>query len=287
MNENLKHINVESNGITLHVVLAGPVDGPAVILLHGFPEFWWGWHKQIQPLADLGYRVIVPDQRGYNLSQVPGQVSDYGLDQLSADVIRLLDYFELDQVYLVGHDWGAAVAWNTAMNFPERICKLVILNVPHPAVMMRFLSSSPAQMIKSWYIGFFQIPVLPDWLLARARFAGMLRALKASSLPGTFSAADLDQYRQAYSNSGGVTGMINWYRAILRFPPTSPVSNRLTMPVRILWGRKDVALSAEMAEKSLKYCNQVELFFFDNASHWLQHDEDHAVTTHLAEFFQK
>ncbi len=287
MDANLEHVMVTTNGITLHVVLAGPPDGPAVILLHGFPEFWRGWLKQIQPLADHGYRVIVPDQRGYNLSQVPGRVSDYSLDHLSADVIGLLDHFGIEQVCLVGHDWGAAVAWNTAMHYPARIRKLAILNVPHPAVMMRFLAKSPRQMLKSWYIGFFQIPGFPDWLLSRGRFAGMLRSLKASSLPETFTNADLDEYRLAYANSGGVTGMLNWYRAMLRFPPKSPASIRLSMPVRILWGRKDVALSAEMAEKSLKLCNQAELFFYENASHWLQHDEAQAVTERLLEFFHQ
>ncbi|MCX6080981.1 MAG: alpha/beta hydrolase [Chloroflexi bacterium] len=285
MSTNIEHMTVRTNGINLHVVLSGPVDGPAIILLHGFPEFWRGWIKQIQPLTDRGYRVIVPDQRGYNLSEVPGLVADYGLDKLSADVIGLMDHFGIKQANLAGHDWGAAVAWNTGMQYPERIRKLAILNVPHPAVMLRFISRSPSQMLKSWYIGFFQIPGLADWLLSRRNFSAVVQMLRSSGLPTSFSSVDLDEYRQAYTNSGGLTGMINWYRALLRYRPAAPQNMRLSMPVRILWGRKDVALSAEMAEESLKLCDQGELFFFENATHWVQHDQPQAVADHLLEFF--
>ena len=140
-------------------------------------------------------------------------------------------------------------------------------------------------MLKSWYIAFFQIPWLPDWLMSRGNFAPALALLKNSSLPTTFSATDLQEYRLAYANSQGLTGMINWYRAILRFPPNRPANQRLQMPVRILWGKRDVALSAEMAVESLKLCERGELFYFENATHWVQHDEAEAISKHLLEFF--
>ena len=281
----LEHVRIPLNGIHLHVVLAGPADGRPVILLHGFPEFWRGWLKQIEYLAGQGLRVIIPDQRGYNLSDVPHGVQNYSLDNLSADIIGLMDHFGLEKVCLAGHDWGAAVAWNTATHYPQRVEKLAILNVPHPDVMLRFLSKSPAQMLKSWYIGFFQIPWLPDWMMQLGDYAPVLGMLKSSGQPGTFSAEDLAEYRLAYKNSGGLTGMINWYRAILRFPPAKPASLRLRMPVLILWGRRDVALSAAMAEDSLKLCERGELVYFDNATHWVQHDEAQAVNTRLLDFF--
>jgi pimeloyl-ACP methyl ester carboxylesterase len=287
MRVTLEQTTIRTNGINLHVVLAGPLSGDPVIFLHGFPEFWRGWLEQIEIFANDGYRVIVPDQRGYNLSDVPEKVEDYSLDKLSTDILGLMDHFGLMNVYLVGHDWGAAVAWNVGMHYPERIRKLAILNVPHPAVMMRFLSKSPRQMLKSWYIGFFQIPWLADWLLGRANFTATLSMLRTSSLHDTFSTNDLNEYRQAYINSHGLTGMINWYRALVRFRPLAPKSIRLRMPVLILWGRQDVALSAEMAEESLKLCDHGEIFFFENASHWVQHDEPKAVGEHLLEFFKR
>ena len=282
----IEHTNIFTNGVNLHVVLAGPVNGRPVVLLHGFPEFWRGWLKQIEALAGQGFRVIVPDQRGYNLSAVPHGVRNYSLENLSADVIGLLDHFGLEKVCLVGHDWGAAVAWNVAAHFPERVEKLAILNVPHPDVMMDFLRKSPRQMFKSWYIAFFQVPWLPDWLMSRGNFAPALALLKNSGLSTTFSDTDLQEYRLAYANSKGLTGMINWYRAILRYPPDRPANPRLRMPVRILWGKQDVALSAGMAAESLKFCERGELFYFENATHWVQHDEAEAVNKHLLAFFE-
>ena len=287
MNATLEDTILSTNGINLHVVLAGPLDGEPIILLHGFPEFWRGWLNQIEFLAEHGYRVIIPDQRGYNLSDVPGKVVDYSMDRLSADIVGLMDHFSLEKVYLVGHDWGGAVAWNIGMHYPERIRKLAILNVPHPVVMLHYLSKSPRQMLKSWYIGFFQIPRLPDWLFSRNHFAAALRMLKSSSLPGTFNANDLGEYQQAYTNSHGLTGMLNWYRALARFRPAAPKSIRLQMPVLILWGKRDVAFSPELAAESLKLCDQGELFFFEKASHWVQHDEPQGVSEHLREFFKK
>jgi pimeloyl-ACP methyl ester carboxylesterase len=273
------------NGIQLHFISSGPADGVPLILLHGFPEFWRGWIHQIKPLAMLGYRVVVPDQRGYNLSEVPANVEDYSLDKLTADILCLADYLGFSQFFLAGHDWGAVVAWNLAIRHPERIKKLAILNVPHPSVMAKHLTKNVRQMLKSWYIGFFQIPYLADWLLSLNHFAGMLSMLRNSSLPTTFSIDNLNEYRQAYQNSRGVTGMINWYRALLRFPPKRAASNHLQMPVLVLWGRNDIALHYDMAVDSMKYCDRGKLKIFDNATHWLQHDEPEAVTEHLAEFF--
>lgn len=272
--------------IRLHIVLAGPPDGKPVLLLHGFPEFWYGWRAQIMALAAKGCRVIVPDQRGYNLSSAPKDIRSYGLEHLSQDVIAILNHYEIEKVFLAGHDWGAAVAWTVASRFPERIEKMVILNVPHPTVMMKYISKSPRQMLKSWYIGFFQIPGLADWLMSRNNFAGIIRMLKASGKPSTFSAKDLDEYRKAYANSGGLTGMINWYRALIRFRPSMPRNVRLQMPVLILWGKNDLALSYEMAETSLAYCEDGRLVAFNEATHWVQHDEAEAVTQKIIAFLK-
>lgn len=275
-----------NDDVRLHLVLAGPLDGKPVLLLHGFPEFWYGWRAQIMALAAKGYRVIAPDQRGYNLSSAPKDVESYKLEHLSQDVIAILNHYGIEKVFLAGHDWGAAVAWVVAARFPERVEKMAILNVPHPTVLMRTLRKSPRQMLKSWYIGFFQIPGMADWLMSHNNFAGVIGMLKASSKPDTFSPEDLDEYRKAYVNAGGLTGMINWYRALFKSRPSTPRKAKIEMPVLILWGKNDAALSSEMAENSLEYCQSGELVFFENATHWVQHDEAEAVTKKLIEFFK-
>ncbi len=157
---------ITANGIKLHVQTDGPENGTSVVLLHGFPEFWYGWRRQIPALVEAGFRVIVPDQRGYNLSDKPKGVAAYDVDVLARDVIGLLDHFGIQKARLVGHDWGAVVAWTVALQHPDRLEKLAILNVPHPDVMTRFVLGNPAQRKKSWYVFFFQLPFV-EWILSR------------------------------------------------------------------------------------------------------------------------
>jgi len=278
---------IQTNHIRLHTAQAGPADGPLVVLLHGFPEFWRGWRNQIGPLAEAGYRVLAPDQRGYNLSDRPAEVRAYRVEELAADVLGLLDALGRETCLLAGHDWGAVVAWYLALTAPERVSKLVICNVPHPVVMQKYLLSSPRQMLKSWYIAFFQIPRLPEWMISRGDYAAGARLLRASSRPGTFSEADIAEYKQAWKNSGGLTWMIHWYRALARYRPAPPADNRVRMPVRILWGKQDVALSYPMAEASAALCDQAQLTFFEQATHWVQHEEAQAVTREMLDFFAR
>lgn len=283
----LEHIEIPVNGVRLHVVLAGPAEGEPVVLLHGFPEYWRGWEKQIEPLAQAGYRLILPDQRGYNLSEVPSRVEAYRLQELCADVTGLLDHFGYERASLVGHDWGAGVAWYTALTNPGRVRGLAVLNMPHPAVVLKFMQSSPRQMLKSWYIGFIQIPGVADWLLSRNDFHAAILQLKVSGRAGTFSPAELAGYREAWSNSGGLTGMLNWYRAMVRYRPPLPTDWQMQMPVLMLWGKQDVALQFEMAPASLAYCPQGRLQVFEQATHWVQHDEAEAVSQELLNFLQE
>lgn len=275
----------ENSTVRLHAITAGPKDGPVVVLLHGFPEFWYGWRRQIEPLAGAGFRVIVPDQRGYNLSSKPRGVASYALTELVSDVIAIADQLGQEKIFLAGHDWGAAVAWSTALLHSERIAKLVIVNVPHPSVMRRFLKTRLRQMKRSWYILFFQIPWLPEALYSSFDFRMGMRALRGSSRPSTFSSEDLAQYRAAWSQPGALTAMINWYRAAVRYRTKFP-DRTVRVPARILWGERDKFLMTEMAHESLRYCTNAELFNFADASHWLQHEEPEKVCQHLAEFFQ-
>jgi len=275
----------ENATVRVHAVTAGPKDGPAVLLLHGFPEFWYGWRKQIEPLAAAGFRVIVPDQRGYNLSSKPHTVASYALTELVSDVIAIADQLGQQKIFLAGHDWGAAVAWSTALLHPERIAKLVIVNGPHPSVMRRFLNTRLRQMLRSWYILFFQIPWLPEALFSAFDFGTGTRALCSSSRPGTFSPEDLAQYRAAWSQPGALTAMINWYRAAVRYRAKFP-DRTVRVPTWILWGELDKFLMPEMARESLRYCSNGELFPFPDATHWLQHEEPEKVSQLLVEFFK-
>jgi pimeloyl-ACP methyl ester carboxylesterase len=208
------------------------------------------------------------------------------MQALIGDVIGLLDHFGIEQVRLVGHDWGAAVAWSVALSHPDRVHKLAVLNVPHPGVMASTLRHSLRQLLRSWYIGFFQVPGLADRLLRLGGFSGAARLLRSSARKTTFTEADLEAYRTAWTNSGGLSGMINWYRAVLRYPPAVPEQARLRLPTLILWGMRDIALSAEMASASLALCDVGRLVLYENASHWVQHDEAEAVNQELKEFLQ-
>jgi pimeloyl-ACP methyl ester carboxylesterase len=281
----LETLSFKNGDVSLHAVAAGPHDGPVVVLLHGFPEFWYGWRQQIEPLAAAGFRVIVPDQRGYNLSSKPSHVAAYALTELVSDVIAIADQLGQDTIFLAGHDWGAAVGWSAALLQPQRIAKLVVLNAPHPSVMRRFLSTRPRQLLRSRYMFFFQLPWLPEAVFSAFDFRVGTRALLRSSRPATFSAEDLARYRTAWSQPGALTAMINWYRAAFRTRVTFP-DPTVHVPTRILWGERDAFLIADMARESLAYCTSAELLGFANATHWLQHEEPARVSELLIEFFR-
>ena len=282
----LEHTRVPTNGVTLHVVQAGPLDGPLVILLHGFPEFWYGWHKQIDALVEAGYRVWIPDQRGYNLSDKPKGIAPYNMDETAADVIGLIDAAGRQKAHVIGHDWGAAVAWRTAMKYRERLEKLVILNVPHPTVSGRTIRRHPIQRRKSWYIFFFQIPWLPEQLIRLNNWRGFIANGLGRARPGAFSEADIDEYRKAWSQPGAMTAMINWYRAVRRTPPKSPPDRRVSTPTLIIWGVHDDYIIPEAAQMSLDFCDNARLEYIESATHWVQHDEPERVNRLIVEFLK-
>ena len=277
------HTFIETNQVRLHVVQAGPADGQLVILLHGFPEFWYGWRYQIDTLAEAGFWVWSPDQRGYNLSDKPAGIAGYGIDTLAADVVGLIDAAGRKKAVVVGHDWGAAVAWWTAATYPERVERLVVLNVPHPVVMKQFASRDLGQILRSWYIGFFQLPWLPETLSRLGNWAMLMRTLRKSSRPGTFPDADLQEYRKAWSQPGAFTAMVNWYRAALRKPPSRQPSIRITVPTLLIWGVRDQFLKREMAQPSIDLCDNGRVVYFENATHWVQHEEAERVSELIKE----
>lgn len=264
--------------IGLHLLEAGPAEGPPVILLHGFPETGWGWRHQIGALARAGFRVVVPDQRGYGGSDKPDGIGPYRLARLGGDVIALVESLGRPAA-LVGHDWGGIVAWWVAGRHPERVARLAILNAPHPDTAWRVIRHDPAQLLRSWYVAAFQLPGLAEWWLARADHAALTRALLRTSRPGAFDPEDLARYREAWAEPGALAGMLGWYRALLRHRP--PSAGRVRVPTLLLWGRRDVALRPRFATESLALCDDGGIRWFDRATHWLQREEPEAVNEAL------
>jgi epoxide hydrolase 4 len=281
----LEHSFVKTNNINLHVVSAGPKDGPVVILLHGFPEYWGGWKKQIPALVDAGYRVLAPDQRGYGKSDKPPQIQAYDIDILAQDILGLIDHSGQEKVHLVGHDWGAVIAWWIGIHYPERIKNLSILNVPHPSVMQKHLLSNLRQLKKSWYIFFFQIPKLPERAFTQNGGKKMLAMLQSTSNPGSFSDEDLAGYAQNWAIEGCPTAMLNWYRAAMRRGAEKLKNKRVSVPTQVIWGMGDVALGSEMAAPSVDYCDEGHLEKIQDATHWVQHDAPEHVNRLLLSFF--
>lgn len=281
----LEHSNIETNGIRLHVVQAGPKSGTPVLFLHGFPENWRCWIRQLPVLAQAGCRVIIPDQRGYNLSDKPGGIKNYRVEELTKDILGLINALDYEKVNLVGHDFGAVVAWSLGIQNPERLHRLAVLNVPHPAVMQRFLRRDFEQLRRSWYIFFFQLPWIPEAGMRFQEGREMIRALKNSGKKYTFTNEDIQSYKEAWAQPGAITAMINWYRAAARYPMLDPERDVCVhIPTLMMWGMNDVALTHRMARPSMDYCKDGRLLFFPEATHWVQRDEAEEVNRHLLEF---
>ena len=275
---------VDTNGVHLHVRVDGPEDGPLVLLLHGFPEGSNGWRHQVPYLAAAGYRVWAPDQRGYGASDKPERISAYGLDVLADDVTGLIDAAGRRQAAVVGHDWGGAVAWHVARRSPQRVSKLVVLNVPHPSVMRAHLRTNLAQFQRSLYILAFQLPWLPERWLGRQDGRALVRALVATSRPGTFSPDDLAEYRRSWSAPNTIRAMLDWYRAALRHPPARASDSRVSVPTLLVWGAQDRFLGREMAGPSIELCDDGRLVVIESATHWVQHEEPERVNALIDAF---
>lgn len=285
--ENLSFQFINTNGIKLHTAVAGPEDGPLVVLLHGFPEFWFGWKNQIQPLAEKGYRVVAPDQRGYNLSDKPKGIDNYTVNSLRDDVIGIIEYFQKETAIVIGHDWGGAVAWHLAATRPEYVEKLIVLNIPHPKAMPKVFKKNPLQGMKSSYIAFFQLPDLPEKALGMEEFKTLQQSLEQTSNPDTFSKQEIEQYKAAWSQSDALTAMLNWYRAIRRGSFKQVPETKIKVPVRIIWGLGDQFLSPMLAKESMSFCEEVNLAFVEEATHWIQHEQPEIVNRLIDQFISE
>ncbi len=267
----------------LHYVEAG--DGPLVVLLHGFPEFWYGWREQIQPLAAAGFRVVAPDTRGYNLSSKPDGVHAYDVGLLAADIKGLIHERGADSAMVAGHDWGGSIAWELAMNHPEAVERLAILNAAHPRKLSQGLHH-PGQLRKSWYFFFFDLPDLPESVV-HANHWHFFRHFLRDAKPA-YTKDEMDRYIEAWSQPGASTGMINYYRSSVRTPPKKAAAeiHPVKAPTLVIWGERDHYLGPELAEPEhddVPNLDHVERL--PDASHWVHHDEHERVNQLLIDFF--
>lgn len=280
------HEYIKTNHIQLHVAKAGPEEGKLIIFLHGFPEFWFGWRKQIDYFTEQGYRVWVPDQRGYNRSEKPLKVRDYRTEVLAADIAGLIEASGKEQVILVGHDWGGIVAWRVARTYPDLVERLIILNAPHEVAMASYGLTHPTQLLRSTYAGFFQIRTVPEKLVQMNDWLPAMQMLERTSREGTFTDEDLCRYREAWSQPRAFTSMLNWYRAMGRSFSGGKIPEKVPVPVMVIWGAKDQFLERGLARKSVDYCSQGRLVFFENATHWVHLEESTRVNILLERFIE-
>lgn len=309
-----------AGGVRLHYAEIRPADNldqaPLVILLHGFPEFWWSWRMQMPALAAAGFWVVAPDLRGYNLSQSPPNVSDYAIEVLTEDVQRLIEHCGRERAVIIGHDWGGSVAWQFAMQYPDSVDRLVVMNSPHPERMADAFGSHPnlRQIGRSWYAFIFQVPKLPErWLAVNdyERIGWVIRQNAAQ--PAAFPPEVLREYRRAAARQG-LSGPVHYYRAAGRaaaqdsrarlsgrfaglrrtldnlFGPAPEATTRpsISAPTLLLWGERDTALGKELTDDMDQlFSGPFELTYLPNCGHWVQQEGPEDVNRLMLEFLER
>ncbi len=281
----LKHGSAYVNGVRLHYVTQG--EGPLLILLHGFPEFWYSWRHQIPALAKH-FTVVAPDMRGYNESDKPPGVASYHIDRIAEDVEGLIHAFHAERAIIIGHDWGGGVAWAFAANYPHMTAQLVVLNCPHPEAFQKALKENRQQLRRSWYIFCFQIPWLPELGLRvfgrrfiEQVFRGM--AVRKEAFPDE----ELHKYAKALGAPGAARAAINYYRAAFRLSLRSGALRlpQISSPTLLIWGEEDRALGKELTYGMDEYFSErFEIKYISKCGHWVQQEQPEVVNRYLLEF---
>lgn len=280
--ETWRHEYLVSNGVRLHYVTQG--EGPLMLMLHGFPEFWYSWRHQIPTLAQ-DYKVVALDLRGYNESEKPQQQSAYAISELIKDVEGVIKGLGYDRCILVGHDWGGAIAWYFAYAHPEMVERLIVLNIPHPAKFAEGLRT-PQQLMRSWYAFFFQLPMLPEFLIELSDYQLIEFAIKGMAVDkSAFTQADIDAYKNAAAKPGALTAMINYYRnAFSSFQQQE--WTLLDVPTLMIWGEEDTALGKELTYGTEEYVKDFQIRYIANCSHWVQQEKPERVNQYIRDFLQ-
>jgi pimeloyl-ACP methyl ester carboxylesterase len=277
----LESARVDVGELELFVVQAGPADGPPVVLLHGFPEFWYAWHRQLGTLAAAGFRVIAPDQRGYAGSDKPRGVAAYDIETLAADVAGLVAVLGHESACVAAHDWGGGVAWALAILHPERVRRLVVFDTPHPDAGRGFESKEESV---SWYRTAFQIPFLPEWLSRLAHWRLVSGMMLRSSRPGAFPEDKLALYRSAWDHDGAYGSMVNWYRASFRRPPYTGAERRVAAPTLVAVAADDAFIPADLTRRSAALLDDGRVVELGYGTHWVLQEEPEKTAALVAEF---
>ncbi len=278
---------VSANGLRFEVDMCGDKSSSKLaICLHGFPEHSVSWRNQLPMLAELGYKAWAPNMRGYGNSSTPPDKKDYAIENLLADVAGLIDAAACDETVLLAHDWGAIIAWYFAMREIRPLSKLVICNVPHPAAAAE--NAGWSQLKKSWYIFFFQIPGLPEWLISRSGSAVGQAIQDSSSRPEMYSNDVLALYSQNAVRPGGLKAMINYYRQLV-FGGGARRQKDLGFPIiqtptLMCWGEDDLAITKETTYGTNKWVKNFTIRYLPRISHWVQQDAPVEVNAMIKAF---
>lgn len=278
-----KHEYLTTNGVKLHYVTQG--EGPLMLMLHGFPEFWYSWRHQIPEFAQ-NFKVVAIDLRGYNDSDKPNEQSAYVMNEFIKDVggvIRVLGY---QKCILVGHDWGGAIAWNFAYTHPEMLEQLIILNLPHPAKFAQGLRT-PQQLLRSNYVFLFQLPWIPELLLQSSDYQAIETTFKSMAVnKSAFTKADIDAYKNAAAKRGALTAMLNYYRNVFQQRMVNPNWGVLEVPTLMIWGENDPALGKELTYNTAAYVRDFQIKYIPNCGHWVQQEQPKLVNQYMREFLR-
>jgi epoxide hydrolase 4 len=286
--ETWQHRDIITNGIRMHYVTQG--SGPLVVLLHGFPEFWYSWRYQIPFLAEHGFTVVAPDLRGYNDTDKPRK--GYDVATLLRDIEGLIKGLGYEKAIIVGHDWGGALAWAFAIYYPHMSSRLIVMNAPHPQAMQREFRTLK-QLRKSWYIFVFQIPWLPEAFLLRNHANEIGRMLKGVALQkAVFPPEVTALYQEAMSKPGAMTAGLNYYRQYFRRPPVSVARNNgetahISAPTLLIWGEHDIALGIELTQGLEQWVDQIEVKRLPDSGHWVQQEQPDKVNQLMLNFLQE
>jgi pimeloyl-ACP methyl ester carboxylesterase len=272
---------VDAGEVELLAVQAGPREGPPVLLLHGFPEFWYAWHRPMAVLAAAGFRAIAPDQRGYAGSDKPEPIEAYAVARLADDAAGLLDALGHESACVAAHDWGGGVAWELALRHPERVRKLFVLDTPHPDAGLGFVSQEEST---SWYRTAFQIPYFPEWLSRLAHWRILTGMLRDTARPGAFPEPKLELYRSAWDHDGAYRSMVNWYRASFRSTPYSGPPRRIAIPTLVAVAADDAFIPGDLTRRSVELLDDGQLVELGSGTHWVLQEEPERIADLLVEW---
>lgn len=279
--ETWQHDYITTNGVNLHYVTQG--SGPLMLMLHGFPEFWYSWRYQIPEFAS-DFKVVAPDLRGYNDSDKPESQSAYAINELVRDVEGIVRGLGYEKCVLVAHDWGAAIAWSFAYAYPQMLERLIIMNCPHPAKFSEGLRT-PQQLLRSWYMFFFQLPVIPELFLQSQDYQFIENAFKGMAIKkSAFTTEDINAFKDAAAKRGALTAMINYYRNIFSSSMFNQNWSILEIPTLMIWGEEDTALGKELTYGTEAYVRDFQIKYIPNCSHWVQQEQPELVNQYMQEF---